>query len=40
MNLWDPKAMRDSGEISAANGNLFVAAAIYATVADACTIDF
>lgn len=38
MDLWDPKATRDSGEMSAVYGNLFAAAAIYATVADACTI--
>lgn len=38
MNLWDPKAMRDREEMSAVCGNLFATAAIYAAVADACTI--
>jgi len=37
-SLWDPKATRDSGEMSAVYGNLFAAAAMYATVVDACSI--
>ena len=37
-NLWDPKATRDSGDIFAVYGNLFAAAAIYATDADAWAI--
>ena len=37
-NLRDPKATSDPGEISAAYGNRFAAAAMYATVAVACTI--
>ena len=37
-NLWDPKATSDSEEISAAYGNLFAAAAMYATVAVAWII--
>lgn len=38
INLWDPKATRDPGEISDVHGNLFAAVAIYATDADAWAI--